>query len=204
MALIKCPECGHDVSTLADRCPNCGAPVATFAHAPKPPAWSPAPAPAQEHVIFHTRLHWSVFLAPLVVVLIAIGFAMAIVSQPFVIESVGTAAGRALQVVAFVVGVASLFWLFVRFVTWISSSVTLTDRRLTAQQGFISRHTTDIPLSKIESVSVNRGLGGLLLGYGTMVVTGSGGTQERFYDIAGARELSSEVQMQIADLRGMR
>ena len=24
MALIKCPECGHDVSTKAYSCPNCG------------------------------------------------------------------------------------------------------------------------------------------------------------------------------------
>lgn len=24
MALMKCPECGHDMSTLADACPNCG------------------------------------------------------------------------------------------------------------------------------------------------------------------------------------
>jgi hypothetical protein len=28
VALTKCPECGHDVSTLADKCPNCGAPIA--------------------------------------------------------------------------------------------------------------------------------------------------------------------------------
>jgi len=27
MALIKCEECRHDVSTKADKCPNCGAPV---------------------------------------------------------------------------------------------------------------------------------------------------------------------------------
>ena len=27
MALIKCEECKHDVSTKADKCPNCGAPV---------------------------------------------------------------------------------------------------------------------------------------------------------------------------------
>lgn len=27
MALIKCPECGHDVSTLAHSCPNCGYPI---------------------------------------------------------------------------------------------------------------------------------------------------------------------------------
>lgn len=27
MAKIKCPECGHDVSTMASSCPNCGAPA---------------------------------------------------------------------------------------------------------------------------------------------------------------------------------
>jgi len=26
--LIKCPECGHDVSSTAEKCPNCGAAVA--------------------------------------------------------------------------------------------------------------------------------------------------------------------------------
>src|SRR3989338_10765011 len=27
MALIQCPDCGRDVSTLATACPNCGRPV---------------------------------------------------------------------------------------------------------------------------------------------------------------------------------
>lgn len=27
MAIIKCMECGHDVSTFAEKCPNCGCPV---------------------------------------------------------------------------------------------------------------------------------------------------------------------------------
>ena len=27
MALIKCSECGHDVSDMAQSCPNCGAPI---------------------------------------------------------------------------------------------------------------------------------------------------------------------------------
>ena len=45
MALIKCEECGHDVSTKAANCPNCGAPVMesdstldTGAETIKPPA----------------------------------------------------------------------------------------------------------------------------------------------------------------------
>lgn len=29
MALVKCPECGTQVSTAASACPKCGAPIAT-------------------------------------------------------------------------------------------------------------------------------------------------------------------------------
>ena len=27
MALIRCPECGKEISSKADKCPNCGCPV---------------------------------------------------------------------------------------------------------------------------------------------------------------------------------
>lgn len=30
MALQKCTECGHDVSTYADKCPNCGCPMSVI------------------------------------------------------------------------------------------------------------------------------------------------------------------------------
>ena len=30
MALIKCPECSHEVSTLATSCPNCGFPMSKY------------------------------------------------------------------------------------------------------------------------------------------------------------------------------
>ncbi len=30
MALIRCPECGNQVSTVAASCPQCGAPVASW------------------------------------------------------------------------------------------------------------------------------------------------------------------------------
>lgn len=35
MALIKCPECGKDVSSTAKACPNCGAPIDTAIRCPK-------------------------------------------------------------------------------------------------------------------------------------------------------------------------
>lgn len=30
MAIVKCIECGHDVSTYADKCPNCGCPTSVI------------------------------------------------------------------------------------------------------------------------------------------------------------------------------
>ena len=35
MALIKCPECGKDVSSNARTCPNCGEPIDTSIRCPK-------------------------------------------------------------------------------------------------------------------------------------------------------------------------
>ena len=35
MALIKCPECKNDVSSIAKACPKCGAPIDTKVHCPK-------------------------------------------------------------------------------------------------------------------------------------------------------------------------
>lgn len=35
MALIKCKECGKEVSDKAKSCPNCGAPIDTKVYCPK-------------------------------------------------------------------------------------------------------------------------------------------------------------------------
>ena len=35
MALIKCPECKHEVSDKAETCPNCGYNVGRFIKSPK-------------------------------------------------------------------------------------------------------------------------------------------------------------------------
>lgn len=35
MALIKCPDCGKEVSSSAKNCPNCGAPIDTAVYCPR-------------------------------------------------------------------------------------------------------------------------------------------------------------------------
>lgn len=52
----------------------------------------------------------------------------------------------------------------------------LTDRRVFSEFGLFQREGIEVRLSKIESVGSFVSLSGRILGYGTVVVTGSGGT----------------------------
>ena len=48
MALTKCVECGHDVSTTAAACPHCGAPIKGATPPPLPNVPPPLPRPKQK------------------------------------------------------------------------------------------------------------------------------------------------------------
>jgi len=60
--------------------------------------------------------------------------------------------------------------------------------------GLISRHTLEMNLNKIESVNVNQGILGRLLGYGTIIVVGTGGTKEPFDSISDPLRFRKEFQ----------
>jgi len=53
----------------------------------------------------------------------------------------------------------------------------------------------------VESIEVNETALGRLLGYGTIVLIGTGGTPEPFHQVAHPLEFRSQVQQQIEKLR---
>ncbi|HCE17793.1 MAG TPA: PH domain-containing protein [Anaerolinea thermolimosa] len=72
----------------------------------------------------------------------------------------------------------------------------ITNRRVIAKSGFIRRHTLEMLLAKIESVSVNQTILGRLLNFGTVTVTGTGGTRESFraiVDPVGVRKKIHQI-----------
>jgi uncharacterized membrane protein YdbT with pleckstrin-like domain len=64
-----------------------------------------------------------------------------------------------------------------------TSEFAITNKRVIIKVGLISRRTLEMSLNKIESVNVNQGILGRMLGYGTIVVIGTGGTKEKFASI---------------------
>src|SRR5580693_5661393 len=67
--------------------------------------------------------------------------------------------------------------------------------------GMVRRKTTEMLLNKVESIEVSETTPGRMLGYGTIVMIGTGGTSEPFRKMAHPLEFRSHVQQQIEKVR---
>lgn len=74
-----------------------------------------------------------------------------------------------------------------------TSLFVITDRRVLVKVGWISHRVLETLLTKVEGISVEQELMGRMLGYGTLVVRGTGGTHERFALLARPLEFRKHV-----------
>lgn len=100
-------------------------------------------------------------------------------------------------------GIVILLWLAAR-IRMKKSEFVVTDQRVIIKVGWLNQRSVETLLSKVESIGVEQDLGGRLFGYGSIVVTGTGGTHERFKLIADPLEFRKQVQQQTATTQGTR
>jgi len=74
------------------------------------------------------------------------------------------------------------------------SEFAVTDKRVLVKTGILNRHTLETLLTKVENISVDQSLWGRMLNYGTITVTGTGGTKEQFAGIAAPLEFRKQIQ----------
>lgn len=68
-------------------------------------------------------------------------------------------------------GLVLLAWVWIIYST---TEIAITNKRIIAKFGFISRSTIEINLPKVESVQVDQSVMGRMLDYGTIIVAGAG------------------------------
>lgn len=61
-------------------------------------------------------------------------------------------------------------------VLYLTTELAITDRRVIAKFGLIQRKTVEMYLSKVESLNIDQSILGRVLGYGTIKLTGAGGS----------------------------
>jgi uncharacterized membrane protein YdbT with pleckstrin-like domain len=135
-----------------------------------------------EQITYRAKLHWIIYALPVIVFLIAIVVALG---------GGGWIAGMAIAIVGFVLFLPP----------WIkatSSEFAITNKRVLIKVGLIRRHSLELLLQKVEGIGVDQGVLGRVLGYGTITVSGVGGTKETFQMISNPLEFRRQVQASLA------
>ena len=65
----------------------------------------------------------------------------------------------------------------IAFLKWWSTELAITDKKVVAKYGLISRQTVEILLPRIESIQVQQGFIGRICNFGTLVMSGTGTAQ---------------------------
>jgi uncharacterized membrane protein YdbT with pleckstrin-like domain len=140
-----------------------------------------------ENILYRARLHWVVFFWPLIWFIVAIvlfsrgGDAAVIVGRLFILIAIAKAISS--------------------FISISTSEFAVTNQRVIAKVGFIRRNSLEVLLGKIEAIQVNQDILGRVLGYGSITVSGTGGTRDPFHNISNPLELRRKIQEQIAILQ---
>ncbi len=155
-----------------------------------------------EMVLYKARLHWIVLVRPLIVGAIIGTMGLAFIVGGYEASGKDRSYGGMIFLGSLLV-VGAAVSIGVGLIRKNSTEVAVSNRRVLIKTGFISRKTTEVILSKVESVGVDESTFGRMFGYGDVMVRGTGGTTESFSRIANPEELSRQVQGQLAS-RGPR
>lgn len=129
-----------------------------------------------EEVVFATSLHWVVYLPGLIN--IGLGLAFGLWGIPFLTgllpPEFGIPLQQPLRYGAILFTALGCIQLFMTALRQSGTELVVTDRRVMAKFGVISRTTYEISLNKIEGANLKQSAIGRLLGFGTIIVRGVG------------------------------
>jgi uncharacterized membrane protein YdbT with pleckstrin-like domain len=135
-----------------------------------------------EQVVFRTRVHWKILVGPLLFAVVTFLPVVWLLTQ-----------GTWNNLVLIAPGLGLLVFL-AALVRRQSSDFAVTNKRVMMKVGVFSTRSVELLLGKVEAITVHQSLGGRIFGYGDIVVTGSGGTEEAFSSIQSPLELRRAVQ----------
>jgi uncharacterized membrane protein YdbT with pleckstrin-like domain len=145
-----------------------------------------------EKVTYRAGLHWKVFALP-----VLSAAALAILGVVAVIWGWATEFSLIVNIAG---GTLILIAVIITIKVWIrksSAEFAVTTKRVILKTGFIQKDAAEIFLAKIESVGVDQTILGRLLGFGSVIIRGTGGSQQPFADLSNPLEFRRQIQEQI-------
>ena len=131
-----------------------------------------------EQVEYRTKLHPAVIIFPVLIVGIALVVLLPTVFGPYV-------------------ALLPAAWLAVELANHGVSQFGVTNKRVLMKRGYLPKRILDTPLEKVEGIQVTQSALGKKIGYGTMIVRGTDGSNSSFSALKHPLEFRDKVQEQI-------
>jgi uncharacterized membrane protein YdbT with pleckstrin-like domain len=148
-----------------------------------------------ERLVFQTKLHWVIFIWPVFWFIVASAFFVIgiNISDPK-IRTFTFVAGGLLTVFAICTFIPP-------FIRYIACEFGVTNKRVIMKIGFIRRRSLEVLLNRIEGIQVDQSIWGRILGFGSITVTGIGGTHDPFHNISTPFEFRRKTEEQITSVQ---
>ena len=137
-----------------------------------------------ERTLVKVRTHGKAVFVPILLALLTAAAASALIAVlPPEWKPIGTW-------VVIGVAVAMVLWFSVRpFIDWFTTSYTITTRRIITRHGILNRYGHELPLSRIDAVSSQRGLIDRMFGCGTLVFSTASERPVVLHDVPEVKDI---------------
>jgi uncharacterized membrane protein YdbT with pleckstrin-like domain len=148
-----------------------------------------------EQVVVDLRPHWSFLIGPVLgaigVIVVAVAILVAFPSAPGVVI---------VAVLLFLAG--AMIWLAGRYARWASTSFVLTNSRVVYRTGVLSRHGREIPLERLNDITVHQTILERLVGSGRLFVESAGRMgEEAFIGVPHCVAVQNAIYRQLEQSR---
>lgn len=185
MALIQCPQCGKEVSSLAKKCPNCGFVFdgkETEDNAPdndcsngdeeqnqneSTPVFAAQNLIQGERILCSAKWHWMNYALFALVGIAGVYLLYRMIKENPYIDNVMFIIPPAILILVAIIGYISIE----------HNEFVITNRRIIIKSGIIMRQSYELRLELLESIQVYQGILGRMFEYGTIIVHGVGASR---------------------------
>lgn len=145
-----------------------------------------------ERIVFATTLHWWAVVGPTIYAIILLVIPSLLLSTSVSSSTTMILGGIAILWIFLAVSMILLLVL-VTLAKLLSTEIAVTNKRVLIKTGILRRRTLELHLGKVESFSADEPIIGRLLGFETVHIVGSGGTQQHLRYVKNGSHLRQLV-----------
>lgn len=157
-----------------------------------------------EKIVYAAQLHWIIYRTGIFMTVLGALFGSygLTAAQTVLGDKYGAMMETPIRYIALGLIALGALQLIVTFVRQISTELVITDQRVIAKHGFIATTSYELMMTKVEGATIEQSVMGRILGYGTLMVKGTGGGISPIDHVADPYKFHSFLMSALRDVQG--